>query len=280
MRGPKWNENTISRFQREGRGKGAGHDYKPWIRVEDFSSLGESRRVFGLKTQREHHLFSNVEWDLFLLLEWNQYIVDIREQFPLERSLTQELAASLGIRHPCYPGTKTPAVLTADFVVIRRHQGKNILEAYNAKRTEEAEEPTSLEKLEIQRSYFQSAGTPHHLIFHSELPRTEIRNIEWIRGGYVRPGEEEPYPGFYVEHQDTMAAFLAKSGFEGSLADFCSYYERQYGLSPGTGLKLAKQLIFNRVLSADLSCDNLARAPMPSFRLLGQKGKLRLMGAN
>ena len=125
-RGPKkWDEATIERMYLEGRGKGQGRHYKPWIGVLEFSSRGRSRRVAGVKTGREHQLFSDVEWGLFLLLEWARNVIDIREQFPLDRELTLEIAAMLRIRHPVYPGTKVPAVMRLSIFSPR----KNAMEA-------------------------------------------------------------------------------------------------------------------------------------------------------
>lgn len=84
----KWTEKKIAEWQAQGCGSGSGSDYKPWLEVTDFSSRGRSRRVHGLKTGRVHHLFSDVEYDVFLVSEWSQSVVDIREQYPLDRELT------------------------------------------------------------------------------------------------------------------------------------------------------------------------------------------------
>lgn len=278
MRGPRWTENTIKRFLAEGRGSGTGGDYKPWLTVQDLSSQGESRRALGLKTGREHHLFSNVEWELFLLLEWSSDITDIREQFPLDRALTLEIAALLGIPHPCYPDARVPTVMTADMLVTRSQNGVDVLEAFNAKRSEEAEDARSLEKLEIQRHYFELAGIPHRLVFHSEIPHQEARNIEWIRGAFVKPGESLPYPAYYDEHQQLMAGTLSRHPGDGSLTDFCATYDRLYGTEPGTGLRIAKLLMLNRTLQADLSNADLPSAPLASFRLLRSHPALKLVG--
>lgn len=71
------------KWLREGRGGGHGSDYKPWLTVRDLPSEGRSHRVFGHNSQRTHHLLSDLELAVFLLLEWNISTVDIREQFPL-----------------------------------------------------------------------------------------------------------------------------------------------------------------------------------------------------
>jgi hypothetical protein len=278
MRGPKMNEKTVQRFIAEGRGTGQGADYKPWISVQDISSLGESRRVPGLKIDREHQLLSNVEWHLFLLLEWSTDIVDIREQFPLDRDLTQEIAATLGIRHPFYPGTNVPTVMTVDMLVTRMHGGKEALEAYDAKRSEEAEDENSLAKLEITRYYLENSGIPHHLVFHSALPQPEVTNIELIRGSALKPEEQEPYPGFYEHHKHVMASMLERQQATGSLYQFCTFYDRSQSISAGEGLRIAKMLMLDRILDADLTNPDLVTAPMASFRIAKRKGGLKIVG--
>ena len=56
-----WNQATYERYIKEGRGCGSGADYLPWIRVQDFASLGVVSRVKGRTTGRVHHLLSNNE---------------------------------------------------------------------------------------------------------------------------------------------------------------------------------------------------------------------------
>src|SRR5690606_12634537 len=72
-RGPiRWSERKIRTMECDGCGQGSGANYKPWLRVEEVSSLGRSRRVWSNKTGRTHHLLSDVEYNLFLALEWQQ----------------------------------------------------------------------------------------------------------------------------------------------------------------------------------------------------------------
>jgi hypothetical protein len=72
-------DNTVRKWIKEGRGAGKGKDYKPWLTV----SVGRSHRIFGHKSKRTHHLLSDLELAVFLLLEWHPDTEDIREQFPL-----------------------------------------------------------------------------------------------------------------------------------------------------------------------------------------------------
>ena len=280
-RGPKtWDEATIERRRLEGRGQGERESYCPWILVTDFSSRGNSRRVHGLKVNRDHHLLSDGEWHMFLLLEWLQEVEDIREQFPLDRDLTQEIAAALGIRHPCYPRTRVPAVLTADLLVTQRRQGKRALAAFNVKLESEAEDPGSMEKLEIQRAYFDGAGIPHHLVFKERLPLTKVRNLEWIRGAEPKQGEIEPYPGHLAEMASRMATDLKHRNSDAPLAEYCADFDVRCGLEPGTGLRVARLLMQSRVLLPDLNCENLAQAPLVAFGLAAPVGRLQLVEAS
>jgi len=117
-RGTSFDEAKIAHFTKEGRGIGCGADYKPWLTVQDVPSTGREHRVFGVKTGRIHHLLSDIEWC--------EGVLDIREQFPLDREATGRNAESIGVRHPQDVVSKVPMVMTADFVVDVARDGKII----------------------------------------------------------------------------------------------------------------------------------------------------------
>jgi hypothetical protein len=273
-RGPvKWTESKILDMEANGFGKGTGSRYQPWLCVEATHSLGRARRVWSCKTGRTHHLLSDVEYNLFLALEWQQDIIDIREQYPLDRSISQETARSLRIRHPHYPGTKVPTVMTVDFLVTKQVGSNSVLEAFNAKRDEEAEDENSLLKLEIQREYFAQLGVPHHLVFHSQISDAAVANIAWIRDALVKSTENEPRPGYFATLASSMALELARVQPRSLLLSaFCSEFDIQHGLEPGTGLRVARILLHSRVLSGDLLSKNLADDPLSRFLISGKKG--------
>jgi hypothetical protein len=52
------------------------------------------------------------------MLEWQDSVVDIREQYPiLEIEKTVEIAELLGFAHPKDPKTKINIVITTDFMI-------------------------------------------------------------------------------------------------------------------------------------------------------------------
>lgn len=81
-RNHSWNENKYNRFVNEGRGQGVGKEYKPWLTIQDFPSMGRVSRILGWKSGRIHHLFSDLQARYFYMLEWEDTVTDIREHFP------------------------------------------------------------------------------------------------------------------------------------------------------------------------------------------------------
>ncbi|WP_407715378.1 TnsA endonuclease N-terminal domain-containing protein [Comamonas testosteroni] len=271
-----WSEKKIERMVKEGRGRGHGSSYRPWLEITDLSSLGRSRRVWSAKTNRIHHLFSDVEYHIFLAAEWSRSVLDIREQYPLDRDLTQSIAHELQIPHPTYPGTHVPVVMTVDFLLTICVQGKTTCVAINAKVDEEAEDARSIEKLEIQRSYFEVAELQHHLLYRSRIPKEVVNNLDWIRNAQLEDGELEDRPGFFESLKTAMSRELSRlANASTSLWDYCNQFDAQHGMRPGTGLRVARMLIQERCLMANLKAQDLAREPLSSFVTTSRAGQIR-----
>lgn len=275
----KWTENLIARMQKDGYGQGAGVDYRPWLPVQSVSSRGVSRRVWGHKTQREHHLLSNIEFNLFLCLEWARDIVDIREQYPLDRELTQAVAESLSILHPHYPGTHVPTVMTVDFLVTRISHGQEVLEAFNAKGEDEAEDESSLQKLEIQHETCALLDIKHHIVFDTAIPKLTAVNIGWVRDALPKPNEQEPRPGYFEELADRMEEELGANLPDMTLQAYCASFDSRFGTPQGAGLRVARMLIHKRILKADMECADIAGQHMDTFVMTGSQSTLRVIGS-
>ncbi|MGH0002943.1 hypothetical protein ACQU0X_22980 [Pseudovibrio ascidiaceicola] len=61
----------FAKMIKEGRGSGEYSEYMPWLTVRDLPSLGRVNGAFGHKSKRTHHLLSELELSMFLLLEWH-----------------------------------------------------------------------------------------------------------------------------------------------------------------------------------------------------------------
>jgi len=176
----KWNEKRVARLLKEGRGEGVGAAYLPWIRAREARSHGHSYRVLSKKTGRVHQLLSAQEYAFFLRAEWSKNVLDIREQFPLNRTLTQTLAWKMKVAHPRYPETLTYAVMSTDFLLTVANGPQQLELAVDVKTVEDVESLRTLEKLQIHRSYFKEVGIKHQLILSSRLARNVTVNLNWL----------------------------------------------------------------------------------------------------
>lgn len=93
-------EAAIARRLQAGYVQGKGAGYKHYFTVRDAPSAGAGHRPRGWITGREYELLSDLEYWVFLHLEWSALIVDIREQYPLPLQATRAIAEDCGFAHP------------------------------------------------------------------------------------------------------------------------------------------------------------------------------------
>jgi len=238
----RWNQNVYDRYITEGRGQGEGQSYKPWIRVQDFSSFGTVSRIYSPKTGRIHHLLSNNELYYFYLLEWSEKVIDIREQFPLSDVETaMNEAASAGIAYPTDRVSGFPYVMTCDFMLTT----EGGLKARTIKQVPELSNPRVIEKLEIERRYWDRKGVDWKLVTDRDVDITKARAIEWIRQGC----------GIFACTDFALIAEAAKR-FEITDSPLATaiIIDRDFNLPAGTGLSIFRQLLQTRQVNLRNSC--------------------------
>ncbi len=270
MKQLKWTEQRIAKMQAAGYGKGSGAHYKPWIEVTDISSHGRKSWVPSIKCGRSIHTLSDVEHDLCLLLDWSDDVLDINEQYPLDREVTQQIAHELGIPHPCYPTTHTPVAMTVDFMVTIMRNGKPELEVFNAKDTEKALDERTLAKLEIVRESLVQMDIPHHLVIGSQLPAKLIENLAAISKSTRQPDELEEYPGFLEEmvlRFRTHFAHVMQRQPEQPLFEAAMEFDRVHSVAAGSGLRAAKALVKKKQVRCDLSQTSIDRMQLGAFAI-------------
>lgn len=242
----------VAKWQREGRGKGHGCDYLPWIEVHDISSRGLSMRVPGWTTGRQHHLLSQLEAGLFYLYDWMDAITDIREQFPLDQALTQQIAKSIGIKHPTYSKTNDPIVMTTDFVLDQRCLSGTRLLARTVKPSEELSAPYTIEKFEIERRYWTAQGVDWGVVTEKELPAQFIKNIRWVHD--MRTLDQDPrHPeSYWLERREGVLRELQSVDSCTSLRSFQQHMDDRQGSETGTTLALIRHFIAQKILIIDM----------------------------
>ncbi|MEQ1543616.1 TnsA endonuclease N-terminal domain-containing protein [Methyloglobulus sp.] len=167
----------IKRFK-EGRGQGYGKHYKPFLTVRDVPSKGRVHRRPSITHGRVVHLLSDLELAAFVLFDWHESVVDIREQFPLNPEKTINIANRTGIKHPAAKGVNQ--VMTTDLLIDLKMDGKLSTQAISVKYRDDLEDPRVIEKQEIEKRFWEGEQIQWFIFTENEVPHTLIQNIKWL----------------------------------------------------------------------------------------------------
>lgn len=257
-------EASITRNLKEGRGTGLGADYRPWLNTYDVPSMGRSHRLRGIKTGRIHHFLSDIEVGLFYLLDWHDSVVDIREQFPLDREEAQAIAERAGIRYPVDSHTRVPLVQTTDFLVDFTVAGALRRIAYAVKPADALSDKRKAELLELERLYWLARDVPWGIVTGKEIPKVPIKNISWVHNYADIDDLSQPYSGYYAEKAALVQNEI--STWRGtSLKQACQTLDDRLAMQPGTALLLVRHLIACKRLLCDMSEPLSESSPIDRF---------------
>lgn len=171
---------TVERWLKAGFGQGAGAAYKPFMYVRDVPSQGTSSMVHSRLTGRIHHYLSRQEFKVHLQAEYSRNVTDIREQFALlPREETLDLAYEFGIRHPKFPTTNTPTVLTTDLLLSINSDADQTEIAVSVKLKKDLT-PRALEKLLIEKIYWNRRGCRWILATEDSINNIRVKNLAFF----------------------------------------------------------------------------------------------------
>ncbi|MEK8209537.1 TnsA endonuclease N-terminal domain-containing protein [Paenibacillus sp. FSL L8-0696] len=242
----EWTEEKIAKYIKEGRGAGELYSYKPWLNIQDVPSLGRSHRIKGCKTNRLHHFLSDLERNYFYLLEWAIDVIDIREQYPLNREQTFKIAEDKNITHPIDPHSQIPIVMTTDFVITRQIEGEMKYVARTVKPSDMLNDRRVIEKFEIERAYWQQKGVDWGIVTEQEIPKKFVDNIMWLSTSYRLDNEEEQCLS------ENLLQIIIKEDLKNTLQSILKQFDDNYNLEPGSSLHLFKYLVYSRQIAYDL----------------------------
>ena len=160
-----------ARKEREGYGCGSAASYTPYIMVGEFGSVGTTSNPIDWITGRTVHLFSQAEALTWYLLRWNDNVFDIREQYPLNLTVTKKLAAELGIRHP----NNGNSTMTSDFLVDLSDGSQHVISVKTDK--SQLKNTRTVEKLYLEKEYWRMKNIPFHMVFKDDLNQVYSENI-------------------------------------------------------------------------------------------------------
>ncbi|MBY0596495.1 TnsA endonuclease N-terminal domain-containing protein [Bacillus bingmayongensis] len=234
----EWNAKKIERYIKQGRGQKEGKNYKPWLLAQDVPSIGRDGQREGWKTGRDHHLLSDLESDYFYLLEWSSTVTDIREQFPLlPIEETVSIAEGLGIKYPNDNKTKEIVVMTTDFII--NVDSKEFVRTL--KYAGDLEDARIIEKLEIEREYWQRRNIDWGIVTDKEIPKILCENVKWVRKEYHN-SDVSKLGSFIVESIEKIVYQLIQDETT-PLSIATSHTDDRLGLEPGTSLAMIRHFI-------------------------------------
>lgn len=241
---------SIARRIAQGRGQGRGSEYTPWLFIWEVPSRGLSTRIFGWKTNREHHLLSKLELLFFYLLEWSLIVSDIREQYPLDLNETLAIAKQLGFRHPTNPRTRQPVVMTTDFLItIRKAMGIEE-RARTVKYAKDLSSLRVMEKFEIERLYWERRGISWGIVTEREINTTTATNIRWVHP-YKDANALWPLTISTLVHvEDVLSYKVTKANIP--IRDLVIKCDEELGLNEGSSLSVIRHLVATRVWQIDM----------------------------
>ncbi|GLH41363.1 transposase [Pseudomonas atacamensis] len=270
MRGRKFaSQQDIERHIANGFGAGAGASYVPWLRVQDVPSIGRSHKIQGVKIDRIHHLLSDLERSYFLVCEFSEDVVDIREQYPLlPTEHAKAIATSIDVRYPRYPRTTLPYVMTTDFLltvkdlngnfrsVARTVKYRSDLVGKGSKRT--------LEKLEIEKRVWQSQGVDWKIVTDEFFTRDLIKNLGLIRRYSKLPRDLMKVP----LHSNFIDCLENSREYSWTLATCLRKIASLLSISYVDAQAIFFYLVWNKVLKIDLAGAPLQlTGPVPHFEV-------------
>ncbi|WP_042337630.1 heteromeric transposase endonuclease subunit TnsA [Bacillus andreraoultii] len=248
----EWNEATIKRFLKEGRGQGTGKDYKPWLQINDISSRSRTTRTFGHTTQRVHHLLSDLQLYYFYLLEFDENVIDIREQFPLLDFHEMDLLIDSDLSRKLFDSkTKVPHIFTTSFFVTKvGNDDDPYYQARIVKISSELEKKSTIERLELQRRYFAKKGIDFGIVTENEINKVLSKNIGWALAAYDIQDYPELTTNFTYLKNDLLLLLMDSNI---SFQQVFEKIENLYQLSNGLGLVLFKHLVARKDVQMDLT---------------------------
>jgi len=250
-RSKDWNKEKFDKWINEGRGAGQLASYKPFITVYDLPSMGRATRVFGWKTGRIHHFFTDIQTRYFYLLEWEDDVLDIKEHYPLLdlRNIIDNSDLNLE-KYRSNDGTDY--IFTTTFLIkVKSGKNKEAYIARSVKVASELEKKSTIERLEIERRYWREKGIDWGIVTNKEIPITKAKNIEFILSALELDNNET----FNECEKDSLSKMLESKLYRNSKAirEIIIDFDLEYNLQQGTGMLIFKYLLAKKRIEIDIN---------------------------
>lgn len=248
------NRKTDKGRDKEGRGKDSGIKYKPWILPHEFPSNGRTHKIIGWKYNRVYYLMSDLELYYFLILQMQDNVIDIREQFPLKPiTETLKIAEKYGIIHqPIFKKNgNEKTVMTSDFnILINTKEGtKEIVRTI--KTMDDLRKIRTQEKFFIEKKYWESRNVDWGIVTDNQISKVVGRNIYSIYFDYFWNENK----GFDEDELEWLVnKFKSKLMENNNEVDKTIIgFERYFGGSDGEGINFFNYLLTHKIIKTDFN---------------------------
>lgn len=231
---------------KNGYGTGVGQHYKPWIRQSEAPNQGVVSIVSGLTVERDYLLLSNHENNFFHIADFNDAVIDIREQFPLfPLEFSMRLAEELGIDYPVVGKNKIPIILTTDFVLTYQNSETLYYKAFSVKPENKLVTKRDFEKQEIERAWWESIGIPWQIYTDDDQACIIANNIKWTS----QPIKNEIYFSPQILDEAKNYVEIEKS----EVASLINRIAQKLSVSEIEADNIFKTLIYKKYIDVDLN---------------------------
>lgn len=183
-------------------------------------------------------------------MEYNPFVIDIQEQYPLKRANTLEIANKKGIKHPVDPKTKVSIIMTTDFLITKKDKNGIHKHARAIKSSSELKKKRVIDKLEIERSYWETQSIEWGIITELDLPEILIDNIQLIRTSPTDVKEFTESESDLEMLCNRMTELLMNNS-DSSIAKVTDILDCELGID-GSGLKIFYYLIMSHQIQVDM----------------------------
>ncbi len=244
----KFTKQKIDEFIKQGRGSGELAFYKPWILTRELTGAPSRKaRIKGLLTGRVHHLLSDLEKKIFYQLEWLDNVYDIREQFPLlPNTETIRISEAYGLRHPIYPYTSLPIVMTTDFLVTKYIEGSKKYIAICAKYSKDLDKPRTLEKIHIEKKFWEYKGIDFRIFTEKDINTIILKNILEFRNAYECSLINEIGLSLIDEIKKNLLGMIFETNR--TVKETVEYLDTAYKLQAGYSFFIFKHMVAQKII--------------------------------
>lgn len=180
-----------------------------------------------------------------MIFEHCDAVLDIRESFPLLDAM-EVIDNKDGLQFDKFTDAEgCPLVICTTFLLTMRDKaGEEKFVARSVKNTSELIKKITLEKLEIERRYWEARGIEWQVVTEKQLPRQLCDNIEWCRETLLEEMQEDELARALLVHVQSNSSIPIKL--------LLNEFEYEQELEPGKGLWLFRYLLAKKCLEVNI----------------------------